>query len=200
MEKQKVAIYARVSTSNKGQDLDTQLLPLQRYCKERDREITEIYTDIMSGSKESRPSLNQLLDDAQAHKFDTVIVFRFDRISRSTKQLIDLLERFRKLNISFISINENIDTTTPAGSMMFTIIAAFAKFERDIISERVRFGIEKAKANGKQIGRKIIAVDKEKIIDYHCQGISIREISKLCGVSKSKIHRILSQKSLIYGK
>lgn len=200
MEKQKVAIYARVSTSNKGQDLDTQLLPLQRYCKERDREIVETYTDIMSGSKESRPSLNQLLDDAQAHRFDTVIVFRFDRISRSTKQLIDLLERFRKLNISFISINENIDTTTPAGSMMFTIIAAFAKFERDIISERVRFGIEKAKANGKQIGRKIIAVDTEKIIDYHCQGISIREISKLCGVSKSKIHRILSQKSLIYGK
>lgn len=200
MEKQKVAIYARVSTSNKGQDLDTQLLPLQRYCKERDREITEIYTDIMSGSKESRPSLNQLLDDAQAHKFDTVIVFRFDRISRSTKQLIDLLERFRKLNISFISINENIDTTTPAGSMMFTIIAAFAKFERDIISERVRFGIEKAKANGKQIGRKTIAVNTEKIIDYHCQGVSIREISKLSGVSKSKIHRILSHKSLVYGK
>lgn len=199
MEKQKVAIYARVSTSNKGQDLDTQLLPLQRYCKDRNREITEIYTDIMSGSKESRPSLNQLLDDAQAHKFDTVIVFRFDRISRSTKQLIDLLERFRKLNISFISINENIDTTTPAGSMMFTIIAAFAKFERDIISERVRFGIEKAKANGKQIGRKKIAVDTEKIIDYHCQGVSIREISKLCGVSKSKIHRILSQKSLVFG-
>lgn len=200
MEKQKVAIYARVSTSNKGQDLDTQLLPLQRYCKERDREIVETYTDIMSGSKESRPSLNQLLDDAQAHRFDTVIVFRFDRISRSTKQLIDLLERFRKLNISFISINENIDTTTPAGSMMFTIIAAFAKFERDIISERVRFGIEKAKANGKQIGRKKIAVDTEKIIDYHCQGVSIREISKLCGVSKSKIHRILSQKSLVYEK
>ena len=200
MEKQKVAIYARVSTSNKGQDLDTQLLPLQRYCKERDREIVETYTDIMSGSKESRPSLNQLLDDAQAHKFDTVIVFRFDRISRSTKQLIDLLERFRKLNISFISINENIDTTTPVGSMMFTIIAAFAKFERDIISERVRFGIEKAKANGKQIGRKKIAVDTEKIIDYHCQGVSVREISKLCGVSKSKIHRILSQKSLVYGK
>ena len=200
MEKQKVAIYARVSTSNKGQDLDTQLLPLQRYCKERDREIVETYTDIMSGSRESRPSLNQLLDDAQAHRFDTVIVFRFDRISRSTKQLIDLLERFRKLNISFISINENIDTTTPAGSMMFTIIAAFAKFERDIISERVRFGIEKAKANGKQIGRKKIAVDIEKIVDYHCQGVSIREISKLCGVSKSKIHRILSQKSLVYGK
>lgn len=169
MEKQKVAIYARVSTSNKGQDLDTQLLPLQRYCKERDREIVEIYTDIMSGSKESRPSLNQLLDDAQAHKFDTVIVFRFDRISRSTKQLIDLLERFRKLNISFISINENIDTTTPAGSMMFTIIAAFAKFERDIISERVKFGIEKVKANGKQIGRPSKEIDADYLVSLRQQ-------------------------------
>lgn len=193
---QKVAVYARVSTSNKGQDLNTQLLPLQRYCKERNREIVETYTDVMSGTKESRPSLNQLLEDAESHKFDTVIVFRFDRISRSTKQLIELLERFRKLNISFISINENIDTTTPAGSMMFTIIAAFAKFERDIISERVKFGIERARAHGKQIGRKKIDINTEKIYLYHKQGHSIRKIASKFGVSKSKIHRILSIKSL----
>lgn len=193
MEKQKVAIYARVSTSNKGQDLDTQLLPLQRYCKERDREITEIYTDIMSGSKESRPSLNQLLDDAQAHKFDTVIVFRFDRISRSTKQLIDLLERFRKLNISFISINENIDTTTPAGSMMFTIIAAFAKFERDIISERVRFGIEKAKANGKQIGRPSKQIDSDYLVSLRQQWMSYRKIAEVSSNSLAYVHKILKK-------
>ena len=122
----KVAIYARVSTSNKGQDLNTQLLPLKKYCKDKKRDIVQVYTDIMSWTKESRPSLNSLLDDAKEQKFDTVLVFRFDRISRSTKQLIDLLEKFRKLNISFISLNENIDTTTPTGAMMFTIIAAFA--------------------------------------------------------------------------
>lgn len=193
MEKQKVAIYARVSTSNKGQDLDTQLLPLQRYCRERDREIVETYTDIMSGSKESRPSLNQLLDDAQAHKFDTVIVFRFDRISRSTKQLIDLLERFRKLNISFISINENIDTTTPAGSMMFTIIAAFAKFERDIISERVRFGIEKAKANGKQIGRPSKEIDADYLVSLRQQWMSYRKIAEISSNSLAYVHKILKK-------
>lgn len=135
----KVAIYARVSTSNKGQDLNTQLLPLKKYCKDKNRNVIQVYTDIMSGTKESRPSLNSLLEDAKGEKFDTVLVFRFDRISRSTKQLIDLLEKFRKLHISFISLNENIDTTTPTGAMMFTIIAAFAKFERDIISERVKF-------------------------------------------------------------
>lgn len=193
MEKQKVAIYARVSTSSKGQDLDTQLLPLKRYCKERDREIVETYTDIMSGSKESRPSLNQLLDDAQAHKFDTVIVFRFDRISRSTKQLIDLLERFRKLNISFISINENIDTTTPAGSMMFTIIAAFAKFERDIISERVRFGIEKAKANGKQIGRPNKKIDTDYLVSLRQQWMSYRKIAEISSNSLAYVHKILKK-------
>lgn len=192
--KQKVALYARVSTINKGQDLDTQLLPLKRYCKERDWEVVEIYTDTMSWTKESRPSLNQLLTDAQQKKFTSVLVFRFDRISRSTKQLIELLETFRKLSISFISITENIDTTTPAGSMMFTIIAAFAKFERDIISERVKFGIEKARINGKQIGRKRIEVDIDKIFDYYSQWMSIRKISIECGVSRSKIHRLLSQK------
>lgn len=190
----KVAIYARVSTSNKGQDLNTQLLPLKKYCKDKKRDIVQVYTDIMSWTKESRPSLNSLLDDAKEQKFDTVLVFRFDRISRSTKQLIDLLEKFRKLNISFISLNENIDTTTPTGAMMFTIIAAFAKFERDIISERVKFWIQKARSNWKQIGRKKIDVNDDMVILYHNEGLSIRNIAQMMNISKSKVHRILSQK------
>ncbi len=190
----RVAIYARVSTSNKGQDLNTQLLPLKKYCKDKKRDIVQVYTDIMSWTKESRPSLNSLLDDAKEQKFDTVLVFRFDRISRSTKQLIDLLEKFRKLNISFISLNENIDTTTPTGAMMFTIIAAFAKFERDIISERVKFWIQKARSNWKQIGRKKIDVNDNMVILHHNEGLSIRNIAQMMNISKSKVHRILSQK------
>ena len=190
----KVAIYARVSTSNKGQDLNTQLLPLKKYCKDKKRDIVQVYTDIMSWTKESRPSLNSLLDDAKKQKFDNVLVFRFDRISRSTKQLIDLLEKFRKLNISFISLNENIDTTTPTGAMMFTIIAAFAKFERDIISERVKFWIQKARSNWKQIGRKKIDVNDNMVILHHNEGLSIRNIAQMMNISKSKVHRILSQK------
>ena len=190
----KVAIYARVSTSNKGQDLNTQLLPLKKYCKDKKRDIVQVYTDIMSWAKESRPSLNSLLDDAKEQKFDTVLVFRFDRISRSTKQLIDLLEKFRKLNISFISLNENIDTTTPTGAMMFTIIAAFAKFERDIISERVKFWIQKARSNWKQIGRKKIDVNDDMVILHHNEVLSIRNIAQMMNISKSKVHRILSQK------
>lgn len=192
----KVAIYARVSTSNKGQDLNTQLLPLKKYCKDKNRNVIQVYTDIMSGTKESRPSLNSLLEDAKGEKFDTVLVFRFDRISRSTKQLIDLLEKFRKLDISFISLNENIDTTTPTGAMMFTIIAAFAKFERDIISERVKFWIQKAKSNWKQIGRKKIDVDDDMVILHHNEGLSIRHIAEMMHISKSKVHRILSQKHI----
>lgn len=192
----KVAIYARVSTSNKGQDLNTQLLPLKKYCKDKNRNVIQVYTDIMSGTKESRPSLNSLLEDAKGEKFDTVLVFRFDRISRSTKQLIDLLEKFRKMNISFISLNENIDTTTPTGAMMFTIIAAFAKFERDIISERVKFWIQKAKSNWKQIGRKKIDVNDDMVILHHNEGLSIRHIAEMMNISKSKVHRILSQKHI----
>lgn len=188
----KVALYARVSTTNKWQDLDTQLLPLKRYCKERAWEIVKIYTDMMSWSKESRPSLNELLKDAEDGKFETVIVFRFDRISRSTKQLIDLLEKFRKLTISFISITENIDTTTPAWSMMFTIIAAFAKFERDIISERVKYGMEKAKANGKQIGRPSKIVDSEYLLSLRKQGMNYRAIAKMSGISLALVHKTIN--------
>ena len=190
----KVAIYARVSTTNKGQDLETQLLPLKRYCQDRQREIVEIYSDVMSWTKEQRPSLNQLLEDAKQWKFEAVLVFRFDRISRSTKQLIELLENFRKLNIHFISVTENVDTTTPTGLMIFTIIAAFARFERDVISERVKFGIERARINWKQIWRPKKEIDENYLIELRQQGISYRKIAKISWYSLAFVHKTLSHR------
>jgi len=188
---QKVAIYARISTSDKGQDLDTQLLPLREYVERRGWQIYEIYTDQISGSKESRPSLDELMKEAHKKKFDCVLVFRFDRFARSTKHLITALETFSSLGIDFISYQEAVDTTTPAGKMMFTLISAFAEFERSIIQERVRAGIAKARMKGKRIGRPRVEVDVKEVRRLRKEGLSIRGIAERVGVSKSLIASII---------
>lgn len=187
----KVAIYARISTNIEKQDLDTQLIPLKEYCKQRDWEIFEIYTDELSGSKESRPSLDRLMKDAHKRKFGCVLVWRFDRFSRSTRQLINSLETFRTLGINFVSYQEAIDTSTPAGQMMFTMISAFAQFERSIIQERVKAGLAKARSKGKKLGRPKVKVDEEKIRRLREEGWSLRKIASDVGVSKSLVGRIV---------
>lgn len=187
----KVAIYARISTNHEKQDLDTQLFPLKEYCKQRDWEIYEIYTDELSGSKESRPSLDRMMKDSYRRKFGCVLVFRFDRFSRSTRQLINSLETFRTLGINFVSYQEAIDTSTPAGQMMFTMISAFAQFERAIIQERVKAGLAKARAKGKILGRPQIKIDEAKIKQLREEGCSLRDIARKLKVSKSLIGRIV---------
>ncbi|MBZ0242643.1 MAG: recombinase family protein [Bacteroidales bacterium] len=129
----KVAIYARVSTTDKEQDLDTQLIPLQEYVKSRGWEVFRVYSDKVSGATEKRQELSELMEGAYKRLFDIVLVYRFDRFARSTKHLIASLEEFSSLGIDFISYNENIDTSTPIGKAMFTIISAFAELERSII-------------------------------------------------------------------
>jgi len=133
----KVAIYARVSTSE--QSTDSQLLDLRRYVRERGWHLYREYTDNgVSGTKDSRPALNELMNDAKKRRFDVVLVWRFDRFARSTKHLILALEEFKNLGIDFVSYQENIDTSSPLGSAIFTIISAVAQLERDIIAERVK--------------------------------------------------------------
>ena len=188
----KVWIYARVSTIDK-QDLDTQLLPLKEYAKQRGRETYGIYTDKISGSKEKRQWLDKLMDDAFKRKFDVVLVFRFDRMSRSTKHLINTLETFRQLWIDFVSYNESVDTSTPAWQMMFTMISAFAEFEKNIIVERVRAGLDRAKKQGKKLGRPRKQIDTERILSLRLEGLSYGNISKQLNISKSMIGRVLTR-------
>lgn len=185
----KVALYVRVSTDK--QSVDSQLHELQKFCESRNFEIMNIYHDVASGSKTQRPELNKLLDDARKNKFDIVCTFRFDRIARSSKMLIDLLTEFEHLGIDFISYNENIDTSSPLGKAMFTVIGAMAELERNIIRERVRAGVATAKSNGKRLGRPVTRND-QKIIDLRNQGLSIRKIASALNTSIASVQRSIA--------
>jgi DNA invertase Pin-like site-specific DNA recombinase len=187
----RVALYARVSTTD--QSTDSQLLDLRRYVSERGWDIFKEYVDEgISGTKDSRPALNELMNDAKKRRFDVVLVWRFDRFARSTKHLILALEEFKNLGVDFVSYQENIDTSSPLGSAIFTIISAVAQLERDIIAERVKAGLRRAKENGKKLGRPRVSVDKGQIRRLRAEGKSLREIAEQLGISHTKVAQIIA--------
>jgi len=191
----KVALYARVSTN--GQDPETQLLALREYAQARQLEVFSEYVDIgISGSKDSRPALNRLMADARKRRFDTVLVARFDRFARSTRHLVLALEEFNALGVDFISLSESVDTSTPMGKMVYTVIAAVAELERSLIRERVVMGLQRAKAQGKPIGRPPTKVDEQKVLSLRSQGLSLRAIGQQVGVSRTKVQKVLSRNTL----
>lgn len=148
----KAAIYARVSTDQ--QNTGAQLRELREYCKRRGWRITGEFVDEgISGAKDSRPELNRLMADAHKRRFDAVVVWKFDRFARSVSHLLRALETFNSLGIAFVSLSESIDTSTPAGKMVFTVLGAVAELERSLIGERVRAGLRNAKAKGIKLGR-----------------------------------------------
>lgn len=188
----KVCLYARVSTSDKWQDVLTQLLPLREYAQRNGREVTKEYVDQISWGKEQRPGLDDLMKAARLKEFDVVLVRRFDRMSRSTTHLISTLELLRRLNIDFVSHQENIDTSTPTGKLMFTIIGAFWEFEKSILRSRVKAWMEKAKQLWKKIWREKQFTDYERVFELRNKGFSMRTIAKDVWVSPALIHSILS--------
>src|SRR6267142_5773350 len=174
----RTALYARVSTSDKGQDPEVQLWELREYCQRRGFTIAGEYVDVgVSGSKDSRPELNRLMLDAAKRKFDAVVVWRFDRFARSVSHLLRALEMFRSVGIEFVSYSEAIDTSTPVGKMTFTVLGAVAELERSLIIERVRAGVRNAKAKGKRLGRPRITVDRARIASNAFWRASWRVIS-----------------------
>lgn len=173
----RIAIYARAST--KDQSCDLQVRDLRTYCATRKFTIFREYIDEgESGAKNSRPQLNNLMADARKRRFDAILVWRFDRLARSTQHLLLPLEEFRSLAIQFISYQENIDTTSPLGQALFTIVSAVAQLERDLIRERVNAGIRHARACGKQLGRPRRIVDGEELVRLKAEGASLRQIAE----------------------
>ena len=190
----RTALYARVSTSDKGQDPEMQLRELREYCQRRGFTIAGEYVDVgVSGAKDSRPELNKLMLDAAKRKFDAVVVWRFDRFARSVSHLLRALETFRSVGIEFVSYSEAIDTSTAVGKMTFTVLGAVAELERSLIIERVRAGVRNAKAKGKRLGRPRLAVDRGRIAGLRASGASWSEVCDATGLSAGTARRSLAK-------
>jgi DNA invertase Pin-like site-specific DNA recombinase len=188
--KPRVAIYARVWTTNHGQDVTVQTRELHQFAEARGWQITGEYIDAgMSGAKDSRPELNRLMADAHKRRFDVVAVWRFDRFARSVTHLLRALETFNALGISFVSLSEQMETTTPTGKMVFTVLGAVAELERSLIVERVRAGLRNARTKGKTLGRPRKIVDAGKIAALRAQGLSLRSIASELGIGLATLHR-----------
>src|SRR6202047_4626627 len=182
MTANRVAVYSRVSTHH-GQDPELQLRELREYCASRGLTIVQEYTDVgYSGSKESRPALNQLMADARRRRFDAVLVWKLDRFGRSLRHLVNALAELEALGLSFISLRDNLDLSTPSGRLMFQIIGAMAEFERSLIQERVKAGMRNARAKGKRLGRPRADVDETKIKTLRASGASIEQIAQKLGI------------------
>jgi DNA invertase Pin-like site-specific DNA recombinase len=185
----KIAIYARVSTNNKGQDVDMQLIDMRRSIESKGWSITKEYVDRgISGSKSSRPQLDKLMRDAAEKKFDAVLVWKLDRFGRSVRHLVNAIAELESFGVAFISLKDSIDLTTAQGRLMFQIIAAMAEFERELIRERVKAGMANARTKGKQIGRPSLGIDRERVAVLKSAGQSWSQISDalLCSVATAK--------------
>lgn len=184
------AIYSRVSTVGHGQDPAVQTRELVEYCQRRGWEVFDLYVDNgVSGRKDSRPALNRLMADAHARRFDVICCYRFDRFSRSVSHLCRALETFNALDIQFVSLCEQVDTSTPTGKLVFTILGAVAEGERNLIAERVRAGLRHAvTVKKKKLGRPRKAVDVAKIDSLRASGHSWRSIAGMMKLSVGTVH------------
>ena len=192
----RAAAYARVSTNN-GQDPTVQTRELEEYCARRGWTVAGQYIDVgISGAKEKRPELNRLMADAHRRKFDAVIVWKFDRFARSVSHLLRALETFKALGIEFVSLSEQMDTSTPTGKMVFTVLGAVAELERSLIAERVKAGLRNARAKGKRLGRPRVAVDAARLAALRALGQPWTAIAGKLGVGEGTVRRVANQQRL----
>ena len=186
----RAAIYARVSTNGNGQAPEMQTRELQEYCQRRGWIIAGEYVDIgISGTKEKRPELDRLMADAHRRRFDAVVVWKFDRFAQSVSHLLRALETFKAQGIEFVSFSEQLDASTPAGKMVFTVLGAVAELERSLIVERVKAGLRNARAKGRRLGRPRLRIDSARIVALRRAGRSWSEIAAEIGWTKGTVQR-----------
>lgn len=192
----RAALYARVSTTDRGQDTELQLHELRQYSAARGWHPLEYVDNGVSGAKEKRPALDALLQAARQRRIDVVVVWKLDRLGRSLSHLLHLMTEFQALGVIFVSLRESIDLSTPTGRLMAQLLGAFAQYEAALIRERVIAGLAAAKRKGKRLGRKPLDHSlSRKVLDQlrADPSLSIRALSTATGVSRSSIHRILVQ-------
>jgi DNA invertase Pin-like site-specific DNA recombinase len=187
----RAALYMRVSSVD--QHPETQLLDLRQMAAQRGYEIVNEYVDRISGAKARRPGLDQMMADARRARFDVVLVWASDRIARSVKHFLEVLDELNHLNIEFISFREQIDTGGPLGRAIVVIIGAIAELERNLIIERVRAGMRRARLEGTHIGRMPLILDREAIRSDRCRGQSLRQIARGHRISTATVRRVLQE-------
>ena len=188
----RAAIYARVSTAD--QQPENQLQELRRYVEARGWEATEYVDHGVSGAKDRRPGLDRLVTDAQRRRFDVLVCWRLDRLGRSLRHLILLLDDLQAIGVDFVSLAEGIDATTPAGRLQLHILGAIAEFERSRVIERVQAGLQRAKRQGRTLGRPRRVLSPRQLT--RVEGLSSRAAAKVLGVPRSTLQRYLAQKPL----
>jgi len=187
----RAVLYMRVSTLD--QHPETQLYDLRQMAGQRGYEIIHEYTDRISGAKARRPGLDQMMTDARRGRFDVVLVWASDRIARSVKHFLEVLDELNRLQVEFVSFRENIDTAGPLGRAIVVIIGAIAELERNLIIERVRAGMRRARLEGQHIGRNPLVLDHAGIQRDRCQGQSLRQIAKGHRISTATVQRVLKK-------
>ena len=187
----RVALYARVSRADKDQDPENQLLKLREYASRHEWEIYAEFHDYVSGAAPIKPTLEKMLSEGRARHYDAVLIVRLDRLARSTKQLLTLLEDLDRYGVALVCTDQQIDTKSPAGKLLFTVLGAVAELELDLIRERTKDGLARAKAQGKRLGRPPKPEMTEEILRHRAQGLSLRQIGAQLGMSHQAVKQRL---------
>ena len=191
----KCAIYARVSTTD--QRVDNQLYDLRLFAEQRGFEVACEYTDVgYSGSKARRPGFDAMLRDARKRRFAVVIVAAFDRVARSTRHFLSVVDELDSLGIDFVSRRENIATDGPVGRLFLTVISSIAELESDLIKERIRAGMRRRKLDGLPCGRQPLDVDHDVVVADRLSGLSLTETAKRHGISRASVVRFVREARL----
>lgn len=188
----RAAIYARVSTTD--QHIETQLYDLRLFAQQRGYEVMCEYTDVgISGTKARRPGLDAMLLDARKRKFNVVLVAAFDRIARSTKHFLTVVDELDSLGVEFVSKRENIDTNGPMGRMFLTVLGAISELERSMIIERIKAGMRRRKLDGLPLGRQPLDVDRDELVSDRLAGMSLTKVAKKYGCSRATVVRFVRE-------
>lgn len=187
----RVVLYSRVSSIE--QHPETQLCDLRPLATARGYETVGQYSDTISGSKAKRPGLDQLMSDARRGRFDVMLVWSFDRVARSVKHFLEVLDELNHLNIALVSFRENIDTGGPLGRAMIVIVGAIAELERSLIVERVKSGMRRAKLQGVRIGRARLDVDREQVVTDRRTGMSLTLVARKHSISRASVCRLMKE-------
>lgn len=188
----RVALYARVSTPD--QHVENQLLDLRKLAAQRGFEVSREYCDRgVSGSKSRRPGLDAMMADARRGEFSVLMVAAFDRIARSTKNFLEIVDELHELGIEFISAREAIDTSGPMGRMFLTMVGSIAELERSLIVERIKAGMRRAKMEGQKLGRAPLDINHDALVRDRLAGMSLTNVAKKYGVSRASVVRFVRE-------